>query len=282
MKNLFFALLIIFLPSVGKAEFFGRFFVPKLEDSLKKSVRDNRSLLNAEGFNVLVWNIYKGKEEALFDEMPALLKQHELILIQEYVNREDLKDLIHSENHSTVFGASFGYKKTGLLTGSLIGIKNQVNQSAMTFERSVEREPFIKTPKTTTIAYLKMNNGETLLVANIHGLNIANFQKFKRQIEVTLNRIDQHRGPVLYAGDFNSRNDERIQYLQSQMRARGMNEAVFSPDERMVGGIGGKILDRVFVRGLKIIDAKSEARYTGSDHPPMILKLKSAKMNKSE
>jgi len=80
-------------------------------------------------------------------------------------------------------------------------------------------EPIVKIPKTTLITTYKLSpSNKLLLVVNIHGINMANLEKFKAQLFKIDNKISGHSGPIIFAGDFNTRSKERLRFLLREIK----------------------------------------------------------------
>ncbi len=73
---------------------------------------------------------------------------------------------------------------------------------------------------------------------------------------------------MVFAGDFNTWNKERMEILNEYMTKLNMAEATFSPDFRMT--FNGYPLDHfLHTKDLYIKSAKVENFYLGSDHKPL-------------
>ena len=171
-------------------------------------------------------------------------------------------------------GVSFLYSNhSSTATGSIIGSRIQPQQVG--FTRTSDLEPYIKTPKTTTFAYYPIEGSDqTLLALSIHGINFAGHDKFVNQIEQSVKVIKNHKGPVIFGGDFNTRTKKRIRYLNLSMKKLGLNEVKFKEDYRTRALRYGQILDRVYIRGLVARNSKVLNQIYTSDHKGLSLKLK--------
>jgi endonuclease/exonuclease/phosphatase (EEP) superfamily protein YafD len=87
--------------------------------------------------------------------------------------------------------------------------------------------------------------------------------------------IISHEGPVLYAGDFNTRTSTRTRYVKEQMKQLNFKEVEFiDGHHRMTWPLSKNYLDLAFVRGLEVRHALVIKDSKGSDHKPMIMELK--------
>lgn len=58
--------------------------------------------------------------------------------------------------------------------------------------------------------------------------------------------IRAHQGPVLFAGDFNTKNDERVEVLARMLAEVGLASVTWD------NPLQGKQLDQAYARGLKV------------------------------
>ncbi len=148
----------------------------------------------------------------------------------------------------------------GVLTGSTV---------APDFSCSFRvAEPLINVPKTVLVTrYPFAGSNRTLLLANLHMVNFSlAVVNFTRQLQKVFALIEQHSGPVLLVGDFNSWSDERLAILQRFTVAAGARPVRFAADNRKT--FFGLALDHIFYRGLEPLDEMVE-EVTTSDHNPM-------------
>jgi endonuclease/exonuclease/phosphatase (EEP) superfamily protein YafD len=94
---------------------------------------------------------------------------------------------------------------------------------------------------------------------------------FERQIAKVEATLSGHDGPVILAGDFNTWRVRRIELLQALAQRLGLDELSFEVDDRITPF--GKIVDRIFVRGLNAVDAKTSVVHS-SDHNPLSVTLR--------
>jgi endonuclease/exonuclease/phosphatase (EEP) superfamily protein YafD len=225
--------------------------------------------LNPKSIKVLSWNIKKGQERGLDIDLPRLAGDRDLVLISEGYLKPELKKLFESfKGYGWDFGVSFLYKKDhNYETGTMIGAK--VNPSDVIVTHTVDFEPLIQTPKAHTMAkYPVQGQDKELLVISVHGINMASHDAFVRHMDQAFYEIDQHDGPVLFSGDFNTRTKKRTNHLFQESLKRGFQSVDFINGHKRSKGLGGNFLDWTFVRGAKI---KNPHIYSvkSSDHQPM-------------
>jgi endonuclease/exonuclease/phosphatase family metal-dependent hydrolase len=225
--------------------------------------------LDPKSMKVLAWNIKKGQETGLEIDLPRLAGDRDLILISEGYLKPDLIKLFESfKGFGWDFGISFLYKKDhNYPTGTMIGAR--VNPSDVIVTHTVDLEPFIHTPKAHTMAkYPIKGNDKELLVISVHGINMASHAAFVRHMDQAFYEIDHHDGPVLFAGDFNTRTKKRTQHLFQESLKRGFQSVDFINGHKRSKGLGGNFLDWSFVRGVKVKNPYIHS-VKSSDHQPM-------------
>ena len=231
-------------------------------------------------FDVLVWNTYKGRKEGFSEKLNSYLEKAELVLLQEFTPdvRND-RYTGNDEGYEYSYASTFvfkGKKKSGVATGSRARAKTQH------FVMSDGGYGVVMPKATLITTYRIEGRSETLLVANIHAKNLAIQAVYEDQINGVLAVISNHKGPVLFAGDFNSWSVERFNFLRNKLSSLGMNDLKFGIDKdiRMKAPIFMSFfddynfpLDQVFYRGLKLQNATVSPTDEGSDHGAITFKL---------
>lgn len=213
-------------------------------------------------FQVVVWNIHKAdSEEKWQKDFLNFSKENELLLIQEgYRNHLFEETIGQLTDRFWIFATSFIYK--GFNTGVLTSTKTKPQHSK--WLRSPGREPILKSPKMTLVNIFDLDKtGQRLLVANIHGINFVRNNHFFQQISQVAREIENHDGPVIFAGDFNTWNGSRLQFLMETCKKLGLQEIVFKNDTRK------RKLDHIFYRHITPIKAEILNNVESSDHLPL-------------
>ena len=246
-----------------------------LEEAHVVTGESARSEFNPSSIKVMVWNIKKTQEVAWQTEFLSFGRGRELFLLQEvYPNELFTNTLAVLSKFRWDMGISFRYRlMNDLPTGTMIGSK--VTPLEVTVKHTPDLEPMTETPKAITLArFAVFNRKDDLLVINVHGINFTEFGAFQRQMDQIKEEIENHTGPVLVAGDFNTRTKERTDYMMNMMKALKLEEVMFkNANQRMVAVFTPYYLDFAFVRGLKVTNAEVLGRAKGSDHKPMTLDL---------
>jgi endonuclease/exonuclease/phosphatase (EEP) superfamily protein YafD len=124
------------------------------------------------------------------------------------------------------------------------------------------------------VEYSLPTTQEHLLVANVHGINFVTNGTFYDHITQIIATLKGHRGPLIFAGDFNTWNSARLEFLQEQSRQLGLEQVQFRTDPRRLP------LDHIFYRGLKADQADILSNINSSDHLPLQIEFNSESVPK--
>ena len=220
-------------------------------------------------FSILVWNSKKASsKEAWRSDLVKLAAGKSFVLIQEGMQDDYMPNALKSVpsfgwTMAKSFYMNVDRNATGVITGSIQDpVKSQ-------FLRSRDVEPVIKTPKVTLLNTYALENGQLLLVANIHGINFQTPEPFYRQIDDLMVAFKAWPGHIVFAGDFNTWIPARLDYLKTKAEAVGLHHVEFAVDTRP----DRKKLDHIFVRGCEASNALIRSDITSSDHPPLTADL---------
>lgn len=219
-------------------------------------------------FQLLLWNVKKGeaKDQWAID-FDRFAKQSQLILIQEAMDDHYMSQILnqYSETcwHFAISFSNQNNESTGVLTGSPVIVAD------VDFLRSPGREPFLHSPKMVLLTeYFLPQRLEKLLVVNVHALNFVLDSKNKQQIDQIVERIQGHQGPMIVAGDFNSWNKNRIDYIFKKFATLGLVQKTWDHDDRILK------LDHIFVRGISADFLEMHEQINSSDHKPITAQLR--------
>lgn len=230
------------------------------------------SAFEPDSIKALVWNIKKSEEDAWQAEFLNYARNQSLFLLQEVYQTSQFQ---FTQNYFPQFrfDMTTGFKYKGINTGVMNA--SSVRPSQIRFSHTVDTEPVVNTPKGNIFTTYPIKGiREELLVISVHGINLTGFDTFKRHMQQMIRVIKEHQGPVLWAGDFNTRTKERTEYLLQQTKELGMSEVKFiNGDRRMTWILTKNFLDHAFVRGLEVKHAEVIANSQGSDHKPMVMDL---------
>ena len=225
----------------------------------------DQSGLNAAAIDLLNWNIKKGSEENWSTELAHLSHEKDLVLIQEAV--QSMK--VELQNGQSGF-KSFapGYQTADITTGvATFSAIAPINECQLT-----SYEPWLRTPKATSITqYAIEGRDETLIVVNIHMVNFTLGQKhFRRQLNAATALLNNHQGPVIISGDFNTWRPMRHKIIREEMMKLGLEPVRFPVDSRT--RFLGQAVDHIYIKNLAVTEAMAHES-DSSDHNPMTIRL---------
>ena len=221
----------------------------------------HQRVVDSSQIRLLNWNIFKGKKQFWAQDLRGLVAESNLVLIQEALLSEDFYR--HFAGHASVHVAQ-GFIEKNIATGVLTA----ASAHALRSNALKHAEPFLRTKKSTLVTeYGLSNSSQTLLVANIHSINFSfGTMAFSLQLKDLFAEMNEHQGPVLLAGDFNTWRTKRMRILSDMARESNLQDVLFSEDGRKQ--VFKNTLDHVFYRGLQCTDARV-IEVSSSDHNPI-------------
>jgi endonuclease/exonuclease/phosphatase (EEP) superfamily protein YafD len=231
--------------------------------------------LNRRPLRLLVWNIHKQGDSGWERDLSGFAAASDVMLLQETVLQPPLRDILDDSGLRWVMASSFllGADDNGVLTATRIA------PIASCVQRAVE--PLIRIPKSAVINWLpitdtrtdtRTGSRETLAIANVHSINFELAPDvYRAQLEALADALAGHRGPIIFAGDFNTWNDARDGVVAEIAARLGLTELTLRIDQRAV--FFGRHLDHILIRGLQLIDVRS-IPVTSSDHNPLAATLR--------
>jgi endonuclease/exonuclease/phosphatase (EEP) superfamily protein YafD len=244
------------------------FPVPGNSDVLKSLGSPSKSALPSKRLKFLVWNLHKGSEETFKFEYLALTLDRDIIMNQEIFLDENMLDVFKFMPLMYFTTAtSFFDGKERIRTG--VANISPVKPATVSFVRTGTLEPVIHSPKVTLItSYPISGTDKKLTIVNLHGINFVSNNSFEVELERIYKAIKNLPKPLVFAGDFNTWNNERLSILDRYKKKLGLSEAKFNPDGRLT--FNGSPLDHfLYTSDLKIISARVDSFYKGSDHKPL-------------
>ena len=227
---------------------------------LRKPIITHTDVL-PQRIEVLSWNIYKAQHEQLLPDLRALSQGVDFVLLQEAFRDQQLFAIKPYARFSP------GFRGWSKQTGTLLLSDFQ----PQLYCRFYQREPWLRTPKASSISRYALAQGGSLLVVNLHGINFTwGTEDYQRQLKTLTLLIAQHNGPVIFAGDFNTWSHSRQQLVQQLLTPLQLAPVTLSPDQRT--RFFGYALDQVWTRGVEIKRAQALARES-SDHNPILVSL---------
>ncbi len=245
------------------------FEVPTEAQSLRIITSPFFSSLDGNSIKALVWNIKKAELPNWKSEFNDYSADKNLVLVQEAYDNDLFHSTLKSMPHfAWDMGISFIYKKyDNTATGTLLG--STASPIVLAVKHSPDSEPGTGTPKSTILGVYKIRNSlKFILVASIHAINFNTNDAFERHLDQIFGILKNHRGPIFFAGDFNTWNKGRTTYLHDKLKTIGLTPVTFiNGDERIK--FRGYFLDHAFGRGITVAHAEVLGSSTGSDHRPL-------------
>ena len=116
---------------------------------------------------------------------------------------------------------------------------------------------------------------ETLMVVNIHAVTFTfGTRAFQEQIRQAQSALDDHTGPILLSGDFNTWSGRRSDILIEMTDSLDLEMVDYDEDHRK--RVFGQPLDHIYIRGLEVLEATTHVT-DSSDHNPMSARLARAR-----
>lgn len=240
-------------------------------ESLKIMGRASKQMLGPD-IKVLLWNVFKCRRKGWHDDFIKLVLNKDLILLQEAILNSPFDSHFNqSLQHQWIMARSFRDVKTnietGVKTGSTVAAKKHF------FTASKYSEPITKTKKMLLATMYPFHaHKQSLLVVNSHVINFVSFSKFKAHLEQVFNTLEQHEGPILLAGDFNTWNGKRLKYFNQLAKSFWLKEVKLIRQPRLNHLY--QHLDHVYCRGLEVVDTHVHTNIHSSDHFPISLLLR--------
>ncbi|MDO9267239.1 MAG: endonuclease/exonuclease/phosphatase family protein [Sulfurimonas sp.] len=238
-------------------------------NSFVKSLKHQETELSCE-FSVLCWNVAKLSLKSSYkDFVNTLIKNYDLdiLLLQEV--KKSLSHELELHDYSYVLSPNIETKKH--IFGVLSAFKSSCHNELSLLTK--KRELRCATHKISLITHHKISDEETLLIVNLHAINFVHNSDFRNELNNIHSTIKSHGGAMIVAGDFNTWNLKRVQYLNDFSNDLELKKVEFS-DEKDIKKIFSNSLDYIFYRGLEltfstVIDSKKI-----SDHNPIIAKFR--------
>ena len=221
--------------------------------------------LDPARIRVLSWNIQKSSNSGWEQDLRQLAFPSDLILLQEARLQADLMPVLENQSFGTFApGYTTDTQDTGVMTLSTIGANSHCSLQ--------HQEPWLRTPKATSVSYYKIDHNLTsLLVVNLHAVNFTfTAASLAAQLGDIASLIENHAGPVVYGGDFNTWSDARKEALNHSIAGLKLQKVGFTEDKRI--RVLGNALDHLLVRGLQVLESQTYP-VSSSDHNPISVTL---------
>jgi len=222
--------------------------------------------LPGDKISLLVWNLHKIEDPQLIKDFREISADADLALTQESVGTRILMNRMTGANPAYEWTMAkafrmFNFSFTGVATAYRVKpLMEKPLYSPVT-------EPISDTPKSILISTFSIENSdETLLVANVHAINFVALWDFQIHMNQLAANIQAHQGPMIIAGDFNTWETARLDYLYKIFKPLGLNRLA-TPLTSLLD------LDHIFVRGLEVSTMYDLSHIESSDHAPLKVDL---------
>ncbi|NNF97472.1 MAG: endonuclease/exonuclease/phosphatase family protein [Halobacteria archaeon] len=237
--------------------------------SLSQESATAKSGLSPKRISVLSWNMYKQARDNWATDFHRLSHDQDLIILQEAYMDDRLTSVLSESPYNWAMTTAFFYRDNanGVLTAS----RNKSNRHCALYAK----EPLIQTPKSILIStYPMVGTNQYLLVANVHGINFTlGLESYRQQFKALHKVLQNHQGPLILAGDFNSWRNDRQAILDKLSHDLSLQRVGYKSHRRIT--VFGNPIDHVYYRGLEIVQTSSPS-VTSSDHNPLLVTFKVA------
>jgi len=218
--------------------------------------------LDGNAIHLLTWNVHKQDDPGWDGDLARFAAANDIVLLQEAVLRPDLRKVIESAGMRWVMASSFIYSDVDIGVGT--------GSRKVPLESCTQRvtEPLIRIPKSGIITWYRLaGRDDTLAVVNVHAINFAILLGgYREQLESLGKALEDHPGPIVFAGDLNTWTDARNEVMRAVAQRLGLTEIEYGEDRRTL--FMGKQLDHIYVRGLEVVEAAA-IPVKSSDHNPV-------------
>jgi len=209
-----------------------------------------QAALDSQSIRLLVWNIHKeGNLESLQREFGHLsdTQKPNLVLLQEVRLDKASKALLNGQQlYGWELSANMYQAKLDAYSGVLTGATAAPLDSYALLSEA--REPLLHSAKPKLLSRYPLSNSKlTLLVLNIHAINFKwGTKAFAAQLALFKQRIQEHQGPVIVAGDFNTWSEKRLALIEQAAADMHLAQVDFGRESAYLKTMFGHPLDHIF------------------------------------
>ncbi|MDD5372141.1 MAG: endonuclease/exonuclease/phosphatase family protein [Sulfurimonas sp.] len=236
---------------------------------LIKSLKHQEEVLKNE-FSLLCWNVAKLTLDTSYKKfIDSLIDDYNLdiLLLQEV--KKNLSHELYLHDYSYILSPNIEMKKH--IFGVLSAFRASCEKELSLLTK--KQEFSYATHKISLITHHKFANNKTLLIVNLHAINFVRNSDFKNELDYIHLIIKSHYGAMIVAGDFNTWNLKRVQYLKEFAEDLGLKKVEFS-DESNLKKVFTNSIDYIFYRELDVTYAEVIDSKKISDHNPIIAKFR--------
>lgn len=241
-------------------------FIP---NTIVKSLKHQHENLKDE-FGILCWNVAKLTLKSSYKTyMDTLFQKYDLdiLLLQEV--KKNLSHELYLHDYSYILSPNIQTKRH--IFGVLNAFKTSCEEEISLLSK--KREFRYATHKISLITHHKFSNGKKVLIVNLHAINFVKNSDFKNELDSLSECIKSHSGAMIVAGDFNTWNTTRTEYLKKFAEHLNLKKVEFE-DEANLKKVFSNSLDHIFYRELNLTYAKAIDSKKISDHNPIIARFR--------
>lgn len=209
-------------------------------------------------YSFTTYNIFKTHFPFVRQNIGTLCAKNDFVALQEWVSTLH----VHKDRHM-VSCSTFTLPLSAIATGTAtVSAYEPIDVLELT---SKERELGILTRKSMLLTSYMLGNDKVLHIANIHALNFVSNRTWKKQIDYFISFLP-NTGALIFAGDFNTWNPGRFDYLEKALKKLRLHYAHYDHNIIMR-------LDHIFTRDIDVIETKEDANMHTSDHYPVTMRF---------
>ncbi len=205
----------------------------------------------------VTYNMFKGNLPFCNQTVTRLAEEADFLSLQEWISSLEFKDTYSIATCET-FTIPIRKVRTGTANISRSSIVSEVTL------QSVDRELGYLTKKSMVLTRYHVD-GKDLSVFNCHALNFVSNKLWQRTMDYWLRHVPET-GSVIVAGDFNTWNGWRFDYLRKRLQNFGFAYASYE-DNLLLR------LDHIWTRDIKVLTTTAHLDTHTSDHYPVMMKF---------
>ncbi|MDC0535365.1 endonuclease/exonuclease/phosphatase family protein [Francisellaceae bacterium] len=214
---------------------------------------------------ILTWNIYKKNRTNKFNESLSLIHSKypaNILLFQEASQPDQAESFI--KGYETLHLSNLQMKNRAFGVSTVSCTKHISNSYLI----SHHQEFLLQTHKSLLISVYVLSNQQQLVVVNIHAINFKNLKAYEHEIDILVDSISEHEGPMIISGDFNTWSKGRHRVIENMSSKLNLSRVHFENSINIKRFLKYP-LDLMFYRGLEITFASSLDCGKVSDHNPL-------------
>ncbi|MEA2048027.1 MAG: endonuclease/exonuclease/phosphatase family protein [Campylobacterota bacterium] len=224
-----------------------------------------------ETFSLLCWNVYKNNQKhprfQHFIHREVQKREIDFMLFQEASFQDNKAFEVSHYAYDGAANLEIRDKFYGVLTAS------RVESYEAKAYLSEGKESLWGPHKSLLLSKYLFKDGTSLLILNVHVINFRESRGYGRELERFLGLLREHKGAMIFAGDFNTWNHTRMTKLQHIVDSLSLKRVNFEQKGK-VKSFMGRALDFIFYRGVELLQEEVINDHGLSDHHPLFVRFK--------